>query len=38
MGAALEIAPPLIITKVEIDEALTVIEQCIGEEEKTMKV
>ena len=36
MGAALEIAPPLIITKAEIDEALTVIEQCIAEEEKAM--
>jgi len=38
MGAALEIAPPLIITKADIDEALKVIEQCISEEEKNMRI
>jgi putrescine aminotransferase len=38
MGAALEIAPPLIITKEDIDEALKVIDQCIAEEEKAMGI
>jgi len=36
MGWALEFAPPLIITKKDIDEALTVLDQCISEEEKEM--
>ena len=38
MGCALEFAPPLIVTKEEIDEALKVIEQCITEEEKNMRM
>jgi adenosylmethionine-8-amino-7-oxononanoate aminotransferase len=38
MGCALEFAPPLIITKEEIDEAMKVIEQCITEEEKVTGV
>jgi putrescine aminotransferase len=38
MGAALEIAPPLIINKKDIDEALTVLDQCISEEEKEMGI
>jgi 4-aminobutyrate aminotransferase-like enzyme len=36
MGAALEIAPPLIVTREDIDEALKVIDQCIAEEQKEM--
>ena len=36
MGQALEFAPPLIIGKAEIDEALKVIDECIREEEKDM--
>ena len=36
MGFALEFAPPLIITKEDIDEALEVLERCISEEEKDM--
>jgi adenosylmethionine-8-amino-7-oxononanoate aminotransferase len=36
MGTALEIAPPLIINKEDIDEALRVLDQCISEEEKEM--
>lgn len=36
MGPALEFAPPLIITKDEIDFALKVLEECIAEEEKSM--
>jgi adenosylmethionine-8-amino-7-oxononanoate aminotransferase len=36
MGFALEFAPPLIITKKDIDEALEVLERCISEEEKAM--
>ena len=36
MGSALEFAPPLIIGQEDIDEALTVIDQCISEEEKDM--
>jgi adenosylmethionine-8-amino-7-oxononanoate aminotransferase len=36
MGFALEFAPPLIITKKDIDEALEVLERCITEEEKAM--
>ena len=36
MGAVLEIAPPLIIEKDDIDQALKILDQCIGEEEKAM--
>jgi taurine-pyruvate aminotransferase len=36
MGFALEFAPPLIITKAEINEAVAVLDQCISEEEKDM--
>ena len=36
MGAALEFAPALIVTKAEIDEALEVLDTCITEEEKEM--
>ena len=36
MGHALEFAPPLIIQKNEIDEALGIIEACIRTEEKEM--
>jgi adenosylmethionine-8-amino-7-oxononanoate aminotransferase len=38
MGFALEFAPPLIITKEDIDEALEVLERCISEEEKDMGI
>jgi len=34
MGHALEFAPPLIIQKEEIDEAIRILEECITEEEK----
>ncbi len=36
MGQALEFAPPLIIEKAEIDEALKILDVCIREEEKDM--
>lgn len=36
MGMALELAPPLIITKDEIDEVLPILDACITEEEKAM--
>jgi putrescine aminotransferase len=36
MGFALEFAPPLIITKADIDAALMVLERCIAEEERDM--
>ena len=36
MGAALEIAPPLIIEKDDIDQTLKILDQCISEEEKAM--
>jgi adenosylmethionine-8-amino-7-oxononanoate aminotransferase len=36
MGQALEFAPPLIIGKAEIDEALKILDECITEEEKDM--
>jgi putrescine aminotransferase len=36
MGFALEFAPPLIITKEDIHEAVEVLDQCIAEEEKDM--
>ena len=36
MGMALEFAPPLIINKEEIDEAIPVLDACITEEEKAM--
>ena len=38
MGCALEFAPPLIITKKDIDEALDVLDRCITEEEKEMGI
>lgn len=34
MGQALEFAPPLIIRKEEIDEAIRILDECITEEEK----
>ncbi|MDI7260221.1 MAG: aminotransferase class III-fold pyridoxal phosphate-dependent enzyme, partial [Thermodesulfobacteriota bacterium] len=34
MGQTLEFAPPLIIQKEEIDEAIRILEECIGEEGK----
>ena len=36
MGMALEIAPPLVITKDEIDEVMPLLDACISEEEKEM--
>ena len=36
MGMALEFAPPLIITKAEIEESIQVLDACITEEEKAM--
>jgi putrescine aminotransferase len=33
-GQAIKLAPPLTIRKNEIDEAVSIIEECIGEEEK----
>jgi adenosylmethionine-8-amino-7-oxononanoate aminotransferase len=36
MGHALEFAPPLIITKAEIDEAVRILDESIAEEEKAM--
>jgi adenosylmethionine-8-amino-7-oxononanoate aminotransferase len=36
MGQALEFAPPLIIKKEEIDEAIKILDECITEEEKEM--
>ena len=36
MGMALEFAPPLIITREEIDESLPVLDACITAEEKAM--
>jgi adenosylmethionine-8-amino-7-oxononanoate aminotransferase len=36
MGMALEFAPPLVIKKEEIDEAIPILDECITEEEKAM--
>ena len=36
MGKALKFAPPLIIHKEEIDEAIKILDKCITEEEKEM--
>jgi 4-aminobutyrate aminotransferase-like enzyme len=36
MGHALEFAPPLVIRKEEIDEAIRILDECICEEEKEM--
>ena len=38
MGSALEFAPPLIITKPDIDEALEVLDRSISEEQKDMGI
>jgi adenosylmethionine-8-amino-7-oxononanoate aminotransferase len=36
MGQALEFAPPLIIRRGEIDEAIRILDECITEEEKEL--
>ena len=36
MGMALEFAPPLVITREEIDEVIPVLDECITEEERAM--
>lgn len=36
MGMALELAPPLIISRDEIDEVILILDTCISEEEKAM--
>jgi adenosylmethionine-8-amino-7-oxononanoate aminotransferase len=36
MGQALEFAPPLIVKKADLDEALVILEECIAEEETDM--
>jgi len=38
MGQALELAPPLIIQKSDIDEGLKILDECITEEEKAMSL
>jgi len=38
MGQALEFAPPLIIQKSEVEEAIKILNECITEEEKTMSL
>jgi len=38
MGMALEFAPPLIITRADIDEAVRILDQCLTEEEKAMSL
>ena len=34
MGQALEMAPPLVITKEEIDKGIAILHECIAEETK----
>jgi adenosylmethionine-8-amino-7-oxononanoate aminotransferase len=36
MNTALEFAPPLVITKADIDEAVRILDRCITEEQKAM--
>jgi adenosylmethionine-8-amino-7-oxononanoate aminotransferase len=38
MGQALEFAPPLIIQKSEVEEAIKILNECITEEEKAMSL
>ena len=38
MGHALEFAPPLIIQKEEVDEAIQILDECITKEEKEMGI
>lgn len=38
MGMALEFAPPLIITRADIDEAVRILDQCLTEEESAMSL
>jgi adenosylmethionine-8-amino-7-oxononanoate aminotransferase len=38
MGHALEFAPPLIIQKEEVDEAIQILDECIAKEEKEMGI
>jgi 4-aminobutyrate aminotransferase-like enzyme len=37
-GPALEFAPPLIIQAGEIEEAVSILDQCISDEEKDMQL
>ena len=36
MGQALELAPPLVIEKAEIDEGVKILHACVAEEAKDM--
>jgi 4-aminobutyrate aminotransferase len=36
MGRALEFAPPLTISRDQIDEGLEIVDECLGEEERAM--
>jgi len=36
MGQALELAPPLVITKEEIDKGVKILHECVAEEAKDM--
>jgi 4-aminobutyrate aminotransferase-like enzyme len=36
MNAALEFAPPLIVTRSDIDEAIRILDRCLTEEERVM--
>ncbi len=38
MGLALELAPPLIIKKSEIDRGVKILHECIAEEAKDMEL
>ena len=38
MGQALELAPPLVITKEEIEEGVAILTECIAEEERDMGI
>ncbi len=36
MNMALEFAPPLVIGKADLDEAVRILDQCLSEEEQAM--
>jgi adenosylmethionine-8-amino-7-oxononanoate aminotransferase len=38
MSSALEFAPPLVITRPDLDEAIRILDRCLAEEERAMGV
>jgi len=37
MSSALEFAPPLVITRPDLDEAIRILDRCLSEEERAIR-